>query len=132
MLEIIILYKLCSNIGATVERLGRQKIGYQLLLIAFWFGGEFSGGLVAAIISAIIAGGEPNMLLVYLTALLGAVVGAFLCFFLVKNLPSLKEEWKEDAFDEDELFRRRMRKLRKQRRAEQAESQEQPDTRFEE
>ena len=82
MLEIIFLVSMCKSIGRTLREKGRKPTGYQALLVAAWFGGEFMGALVGLL--ALGGGGA-----VYLFALLGAAAGAIVMFVIVKNLQAL-------------------------------------------
>jgi hypothetical protein len=88
MLELLILYKLCTRIGNSARAKGRQAIGYQLMLIGFWFAGELSAGLVAAVTLAILFGEEVDgfLLPIYLAGFIGAGVGAWVAFLIVGSL----------------------------------------------
>jgi hypothetical protein len=98
MLEIAILYVMSKNIGDIVQAKGRMRIGYQLLLWLFWFGGELCGAFAGGALSVAGGGDEPNLILVYGCALAGAVVGAVLAFAIAKGVPSLKAD--------DDFYRR--------------------------
>jgi membrane protein DedA with SNARE-associated domain len=92
MIEILVLYKLCKDLGRNARAKGRRAIGYQLLLILFWIGGEFFGtfvGAIALVVLGELLGGLPEaaMLLVYAAALAGAIFGAWIVFRIVRNLP---------------------------------------------
>jgi hypothetical protein len=87
MVELFILYSLAKKLGDQAEAKGRGRFGYQLLLWLFWFGGEFCGAMFGGALAAGGGDGEPNMILVYACALIGAVVGAFIAFAIVGSLP---------------------------------------------
>lgn len=98
MLEIIILVTLAKKIGAIVEAKGRKKGRYQFMLVVFWFGGEFFGAIVAAIIAEIAqVNDDSGPLLAYLFAILCAILGVVIAFLIAKNLKPLNEP--ELAFD---------------------------------
>ena len=80
MLEIILIVYLAKKIGAKVEEKGYKKGGYIFMFVAFWILGEFLGAILGAI-----ATGEEGMT-IYLFALVGAAVGAFLSFAIVGGL----------------------------------------------
>lgn len=88
MLEILILSQLCRRIGQSARSKGRGAIGYQLMLIMFWFGGEMGTALLAGIVLAVVYGDqfENYLLLAYFAAIVGAVVGAWLAFRIVAGL----------------------------------------------
>ena len=59
MLEIVLLYFLCKSIGNVLRDKGRKPLGFQILLVIMWFGGEFLGGAVAGLVHAIRHGAAP-------------------------------------------------------------------------
>ena len=89
MLEIILLYFLCKSLGSMLREKGRNPLAFQILLVLFWFGGEFMGGVVAAIVHAARYGDGPQELGlgVYLFALVGAACGAGLWFLVAGLMP---------------------------------------------
>ena len=96
MLEIILVIGLCKNLGARVRAKGRTAWPFQTMLVLFWFGGEFVGGIVAGIMHAIRHGGAPidNFdLSLYAIALASAGLGAGLVYLIVALLPSLANEF---------------------------------------
>lgn len=116
MIEILILVHFCKKLGVLCRSRGRKAGWFQFLLVIAWFGGEFVAALVATVI-CMIATGDPSVAapfaVVYPSALLGAGLGAWSTFLLVKMLPDLSEA---DATIEDracsgcgELLQRRAR-----------------------
>lgn len=90
MLEIAILIILGGKIGKIVEKKGRKKIGYQLMLVGLWIGGEIFGAIVGSVLAAVLTDGEgPGTLLVIASALGCAITGAVIAFQIAKNLPPL-------------------------------------------
>ncbi|MEZ6142104.1 MAG: hypothetical protein R3B84_16185 [Zavarzinella sp.] len=89
MLEIIILYKLCMRIGDAARGKGRQAIGYQLMLILFWLGGELGTAFFAILALPLLFGEEYEQYIFvgYIAAILGAAFGAWLAFRIVAGLP---------------------------------------------
>jgi hypothetical protein len=89
MLEILLLIHFCKRIGAKVRDKGyKSATGYQIMLVLMWLGGEIFGAFFGGIVAEILANGreEPNMLLAYGCALLGAAAGAAITFLIVGNL----------------------------------------------
>jgi hypothetical protein len=82
MLEIIVLYYLCSSIGRTAQSKGLTAWPYQLMLVLFWFGGEVMGVIAGAVLLA--GSGGPPVLL-YGCALGGAVLGVVLAFAIANS-----------------------------------------------
>ena len=79
MLEILILFFLCKKIGEIVRRKGRTAIGYQVMTVLFWIGGEVGGGiawLIFMIVTGAQIGGGDIDLTVIPFALVGAAMGA--------------------------------------------------------
>jgi hypothetical protein len=89
MLEILALFFLTKRIGEIVEEKGRKTIGYKLLTVALWIGGEIVFAIVGAVIVAM--AGLPD-LVIYLFALGGAAIGAGIAFTIAKVLPPLAIE----------------------------------------
>lgn len=89
MLEILILYRLCSLIGYRAREKERRAIGYQLMLILFWFVGQVSTLLLAGLAFGQFSGKpvEEDLLYAYVTAFAGAAFGAWSAFRIVANLP---------------------------------------------
>jgi hypothetical protein len=86
MLEIIAIYLFCKNVGNIIRNKGRKPIGYQLMTVAFWFGGEILG----AIAGMIFFGFEEESInpLVYVAALVGALIGGIVAMVIAKQLPN--------------------------------------------
>lgn len=93
MLEIVILYFLCKNIGTRMRAKGYKPIWLQILMVLMWFGGEVFGAMVAVIVGMIVSPPanietfEPPMLPAYLGALAGAACAAGIIFTIVALLP---------------------------------------------
>jgi hypothetical protein len=83
-----------TGCGTDVRVKGRRAIGYQLLLILFWFGAEFGSAFVAAVLLTLVYGKEAEqcILLAYVAAFIGGGVGAWLAFRVVASLPDLQGE----------------------------------------
>ena len=89
MIELLILYKLCKQIGYTASEKGRRAIAYQLMLLLFWFGGEFCAAVIA-IIALVLCYGErfeEYWVLGYIAAIAGGALGAWIAFTIVAKLP---------------------------------------------
>ena len=86
MLEIALLIVLTRKIGEICRGKGRAATGLKILTVVLWFGFEFLGGLIGAIATA----GEENVI-IYICALLGAVVGATIAFLIAKNLAPINQ-----------------------------------------
>jgi hypothetical protein len=100
MIEIIILFKLCGRIGEAARDKGRRAIGYQLMLLLFWFGGEVVTALLAGMAIAALCGEEfkKYLLFVYIAAVAGAALGAWIAFRIVAGLPErISDELAEPA-----------------------------------
>lgn len=86
MLEILALIFLVKKIGDIARQKGHKSGKYQFFTVILWFGGEFLG----AIIGAIMAGGSSDaQCLIYMVALAGAATGAFIAYQIVNGLPSV-------------------------------------------
>lgn len=102
MLEILILISLGRNIAAQARAKGRSGPAYVFLLLGFWFGGEILGAIAAAVISVAVTGeDEPNMLAMYVAALVTAIIGAVIAFKIVGALPPVETEFDEAEPDEE-------------------------------
>lgn len=99
MLEIIILYKLCSNLGGVLRHKSRSAIGYQILLVFAWFLAEFLGAGAASFGLFLIYGRQWRQMayLAYIASICSAVFTAFAIFQVVKRLPCAEPEQVLDA-----------------------------------
>ena len=115
MLEILILISLSRNVAAKARAKGRSPAPFVIILLVLWIGGEVFAAIVAAVISTIVLGdAEPNLLLVYPAAILGAVVGAVVAFQIVKAIAPARTygDYEDDDYDDrrerdDDYDRRR-------------------------
>ncbi len=94
MLEIILLFYLCKNLGRKLREKGRKPLLYQIMLVLMWIGGEIAGAIVAAVVYVVVQGQAPPdfSLPIYLGAIVGAASGAAFCFMIVWLLPPAYEE----------------------------------------
>lgn len=92
MIEIIALYYFAKNIGQIVEAKGHRGTWYKVLAVVMWFGGEFVG----AIVGAILFGQEGGQCAAYLFALLGAAMSAGTVYLIAKNLQPATKEYNFD------------------------------------
>jgi hypothetical protein len=94
MLEIILIIVCCRKIGQIVETKGRTKIGYQVMLVGFWIGGEICGAIVGAVLD--VGMREPGQrgfsCLAYICALVGAAVGAGIAFAIANGLTPIPRD----------------------------------------
>jgi hypothetical protein len=90
MIELFVLYQLCTNLGRIAREKGRGARGYQLLLVLLWVGAEFVGSFLVCLALFLIYGGvaEDMILVVYAGALATAVVSAWIAFRVVRGLPA--------------------------------------------
>jgi hypothetical protein len=83
MLEILFLYYFGKKIGEAVRAKGHNALGYQIMGIAFWFGGEFAGACLGF---GIAGADESAQCIAYIIALIGAAAGAGIAWLIVNNL----------------------------------------------
>ena len=93
MLEFFLLPGLCKQIRRNVQEKGRKAIGYQFLLILLWIAAEI-GGIVACMRmnSWPMEEISDHKLVIALAGQLGACVGAWLAFQIVRALPNLQHK----------------------------------------
>ena len=94
MLEIILLFFLCKGLGTILRGKGRKPLGFQILLVVLWFGGEFAGGIVGGVIQAVRNPGQQEFQMdatTYLLALLGAAIGVCFVYFIAYILPPVQQ-----------------------------------------
>lgn len=97
MLEIFLVVHLCHKLGELCRSRGRTAGWFQLLLVLAWIGGEIFAAILGAIVYFVIDGAnaanfEPPMAVLYLSGLVGAGLGAWSIFLLVRMLPNLKDD----------------------------------------
>jgi hypothetical protein len=91
MLEIFGLIALCKSIGGILERKGRRSGWFKFLVVIAWFGGEFAGAILAAIVAVIVnPQREPPMGAIYITALVSAALSVGLVFLIASLLSDLR------------------------------------------
>jgi len=89
MLEIILLYFLCKSIGDVITNKGRISIGYQVMAVAMWFGGEFFA-VFAYVVYLVVAGTDPNQvfdLTAWIVALCGGGLGGGCAYLIAQAMP---------------------------------------------
>src|SRR5215212_8260846 len=84
MLEILVLIGLTSRIGKIVEAKGHKSGKYKWMTVGLWFGGEIVGAIIGSLITA---GDQSASCALYIIALLGAAVGAWIASSIANNLP---------------------------------------------
>jgi hypothetical protein len=85
MIEILVLIGLTKSVGNKAKDKGYGSGGYKLLTVVLWFGGEILGLLLGAMVT----GGEGGIG-IYVCALLGAGIGAWIAHGIVDRLPNKK------------------------------------------
>jgi hypothetical protein len=91
LIEIFILFALCRALGNRLREKERNPLGYQFLLVALWFTGEFTGAVVGTVIG-MLASGDDEMVFFFFGyggGLLGGALGAGAVFLIAHLLPSL-------------------------------------------
>lgn len=90
MIEIFGIYLFCKRLGQRLRNRGVSPVRWQLLLILFWFVGEFSGSIIGALFA--IAGGNRDSYMgaAYLGALLGALAGAGMAYQMADRITKAK------------------------------------------
>jgi hypothetical protein len=112
MLEVILVWIMGKNIAAKAKAKGHAPAGYVVLLVVLWLIGEIGGAIVGFAITAARDGirqDDGEILLVYVGAIFGAILGAITSFIIVGALPDRSSrQWDLDYKDEEEdEFRRR-------------------------
>ena len=98
MLEIILLVFLWRALGERLRKKGRTPIGYQLGLVALWFGSEFCAGVIYGLIAMMNGQQEPEFGIgIYLLALLSAAASAVFMFTIVHFLSDLNEAPRQNS-----------------------------------
>jgi hypothetical protein len=93
MLEILVIIGLSRKIAATCKEKGRSAVGWIVMFIGLWFGGEVIGAIVGTIGGLAASGGEePGFLIPWICGLLGAACGAAIAFAIVNGLPSVQPD----------------------------------------
>jgi ammonia channel protein AmtB len=79
MLEILALYWLGKRVGAITKEKGHDSAIYVIITIMLWFGGEIAGFVFGLILT-------DSECISYMFALIGAVMGAGIAYFIATNL----------------------------------------------
>jgi hypothetical protein len=89
MVEIILIYFLCKAIGNVLAQKGRTAIGYQVLAVVLWFGGEIGAAMSYGIFVAVTGGDIDTMFDIncYLASLCGAAAGAGIAYLIAHLVP---------------------------------------------
>lgn len=88
MLEIILLIVLTRRVGHIVEQKGRKSGWYKVLTVLLWLGGEIVGAIVGA---GVVELSGLNDAFIYLSALIGAAIGAIAAYIIAKAVPTRVE-----------------------------------------
>ncbi len=83
MLEILGLFWLTKRIGLIVEQKGHRSLWYKVMTVLLWFGGEFAGAFMGALLTQ---GDESALCVLYLIAIMGAVAGAGISYLIATSL----------------------------------------------
>ncbi len=83
MLEILALIMLWRKIGNVVSEKGRETIGYQLMAIGMWIGGEILGFMIGTVLTG---GGSEFNIAAYGLALVGAIAGGVTAYLIARSL----------------------------------------------
>lgn len=89
MIEIVLLYFLCKSIGDVIVNKGRIPIGYQVMAVMMWFGGEIFAVFVY-IFYVLISGNEPNQIFditAWIFALAGGGLGGGCAYLIAQMMP---------------------------------------------
>jgi uncharacterized membrane protein YeaQ/YmgE (transglycosylase-associated protein family) len=93
MLEILVIIGLSRKIAATCKEKGRSAVGWIVMFIGLWFGGEVIGAVIGTIGGLATSGGEePGFLIPWICGLVGAACGAAIAFAIINGLPSLQQD----------------------------------------
>lgn len=94
MLEIVFLVVLWRAMGSLRRAKRRPALGFQILAILAWLGGEFAVGFVAGVAHARRHGAAPfeMEMSIYLFSVLGAACGAGLVFLIAALLPAAEPQ----------------------------------------
>src|SRR5512140_3590215 len=82
MLEFLIVYFVAKKNGAIVEAKGHRGTRYKWLTAGLWFGGEIAGFIVGLAIG----GRDADIATVYVFAILGALIGVAIAWWLASNV----------------------------------------------
>lgn len=98
MLEMILLFKLGSKIARIAKSKGYSGVPFVLIFIVLWVLGELGGAIAGSGLAVASEDREPNLLIVYTLALVGAAVGAVISFVIVNSLtPRINEAHPPDV-----------------------------------
>jgi hypothetical protein len=92
MLEILVIIGFSRKIAAICKEKGRSAVGWIVMFIGLWFGGEVIGAIVGTIGGLAAGGEEPGFLIPWICGLLGAACGAAIAFAIINGLPSLRQD----------------------------------------
>ncbi len=125
MLEILLVVGISKKIVAMMKEKGRNPVGYVILFIALWFGGEIMGAVVGTIAAIAM---DPNAIdggfncTAYIFALIGAGIGAAIGYAVAASVPPVDQpQWPQEDFrdrlnDDDDLDDEASRERRRRRR----------------
>ena len=99
MLEILALWWLTKRIGEIVRKKGRESLPYQIIAVVLWFGGEIAGVIFGLVLSAFMD--DSLGCLIYVFALVGAVGGAGLAYFIATALSPADTLSPSDTFQQE-------------------------------
>lgn len=99
MLEILALWWLTKRIGEIVRQKGHESLAYQIIAVVLWFGGEIGGAVFGLFLSAFLD--DSCVCLLYVFALIGAVGGGGLAYFIATSLSPADNLSPSDTFQQE-------------------------------
>ena len=107
MLEILLVFWLCSSLGKILRRKGRKPLMFQIFCGISWFVGEVLGAIIGSIFQMIRLGDqEPPGFdwTIYIFALAGAACGAGFWFLVANVLPPAEPAWQGTGGAQDPVI----------------------------
>ena len=123
MLEIILVVAISQKIAAMLNAKGRSAVGYVILFVALWVGGEIMGAVIGVIITI---ASNPNAMdagfpwMAWVCGLVGAAIGGGIGYAIAAAVPAIEKPESrrrraldDDDDDEDDYERERARRRRR-------------------
>jgi flavin-dependent dehydrogenase len=104
MLEVICIVLISQKIAAMMKAKGRSSVGYVLLFIALWIGGEITGGIFGVILMFAFNIGQDMEfpILALVGALAGAAVGGGIGYAIAAAMPAVDQPYRQDDDDDED------------------------------
>lgn len=106
MLEIILIVVISQSISKQLKAKGRSAVGYVILFVMLWVGGEIAGAIFGVIVSGPTASDGGFNFTIWVFALIGAAIGGTIGYVIASSVPPVEKE--QEYYDDSPYYDRNL------------------------